>query len=67
MKKSILFVKRAASGLAVAAITAPAFAAVPKEVTDKLTETGTDSAAIGAAVLVVIIGIAAWKYMRRAV
>ena len=51
----------------VVASTAPAFAALDAALTTKLTETGTDAAALGAAVLVVIVGIAAFKYMRRAV
>ncbi|MDH0149195.1 major capsid protein [Stutzerimonas stutzeri] len=42
------------------------FAAVPSEVTESLTEAGTDAAVIGGAVLVVLVGIAAFKYMRRA-
>lgn len=67
MKKSILFMKRAAAGLVAAAATAPAFAEVPAAVTTALTEGGTDVATLGGAVLVVIIGIAVWKYMRRAV
>jgi len=43
-----------------------AFAAVPTGVTEAITEAGTDAAVIGGAVLVVLIGIAAFKYMRRA-
>jgi len=43
-----------------------AFAAVPTEVTTAITAAGTDAAVIGGAVLVVIVGIAAFKYMRRA-
>lgn len=43
-----------------------AFAAVPAEVTTAITGAGTDAAVIGGAVLVVIIGIAAFKFMRRA-
>lgn len=42
------------------------FAAVPPEVTDSLTQAGVDAAVIGGAVLVVLVGIAAFKYMRRA-
>lgn len=42
------------------------FAAVPAEVTTAITEAGTDAAVIGGAVLVVIVAIAAFKYMRRA-
>lgn len=43
-----------------------AFAEVPAAVTTAITESGTDAAVIGGAVLVVIVGIAAFKYMRRA-
>ncbi|MFQ2741214.1 major capsid protein [Aeromonas caviae] len=67
MKKSILFMKRAAAGLVASAATAPAFADVPAAVTTKLEEGGADIGTLGAAVMVVIIGIAVWKYMRRAV
>ncbi|PTT55534.1 major capsid protein [Aeromonas sp. HMWF014] len=57
-------------GVAAAVVVAsasPAFAAVDAAVTTKLTEAGTDAAVIGGAVLVLIIGIAAFKFMRRAV
>lgn len=43
-----------------------AHAEVPAAVTAALTAAGEDSATIGGLVLVVIIGIAAFKYMRRA-
>lgn len=46
--------------------TGSAFAAVPAEVTTAISDAGTDAAVIGGAVLVVIVGIAAFKYMRRA-
>ncbi|MCQ4285803.1 major capsid protein [Pseudomonas stutzeri] len=49
-----------------ALVAGSAFAAVPAEVTTAMTEAGTDAAVIGGAVLVVIVGIAAFKYMRRA-
>lgn len=49
-----------------ALVAGSAFAAVPTEVTTAMTEAGTDAAIIGGAVLVVIVGIAAFKYMRRA-
>ncbi|MGY3872715.1 major capsid protein [Aeromonas dhakensis] len=51
----------------VVASTAPAFAAVDAAITTKLTDAGADAAVIGGAVLVLVIGIAAFKYMRRAV
>lgn len=44
-----------------------AFAAVPTEVTTALGDAKTDSAAVAGLALVVIIAIAAFKYMRRAV
>lgn len=59
-KLKVLF----AAGSAVTA--GSAFAAVPTGVTEAITEAGTDAAVIGGAVLVVLIGIAAFKYMRRA-
>lgn len=46
---------------------ASAQAEVPAAVTTAITTAGTDAAVIGAAVLVVLIGIAAFKMMRRAV
>lgn len=42
------------------------FAAVPADVTTAIETAGTDAGTIGAAVLVVLVGIAAFKYMRRA-
>jgi hypothetical protein len=53
-----------ASFLALAAI--PAFAAVPTEVTDALADAQTDGVAVAGLVLVVIIAIAAFKYIRKA-
>lgn len=41
-------------------------AAVPAGVTTAIDTAGADAATIGGAVLVVLIGIAAFKYMRRA-
>lgn len=43
-----------------------AHAEVPAAVTTAITGAGTDAAVIGAAVLVVLVGIKAFKYMRRA-
>lgn len=43
-----------------------AFAEVPAGVLTAITSAGTDAATIGAAVLVVLIGIWAFKLMRRA-
>jgi len=49
-----------------ASISGLASAVVPAGVTTALTDASTDAATIGGAVLVVIVGIAAFKYMRRA-
>ena len=65
MKKNILALKLAAAGV-LSTVAAAASAAVPTEVTTALIGAGTDAAAIGGAVLVVLIGIAAFKYMRKA-
>lgn len=43
-----------------------AHADVPAGVTTAITAAGADATTIGGAVLVVLIGIAAFKYMRRA-
>ena len=44
-----------------------AFAAVPAEVTAALTDAKTDSLVVAGLALVIIIAIAAFKFMRRAV
>ncbi|BAK77087.1 bacteriophage coat protein B [Pseudogulbenkiania sp. NH8B] len=49
------------------AVAAGAHAEVPAEVTTAITSAGTDAGVVGAAVLVVIIGIATFKFLRRAV
>lgn len=43
-----------------------AHAAVPGGVIEAITEAGTDAGTIGAAILVVMIGILAFRLMRRA-
>ena len=55
----------AGSALALAAAQS-AHAALPTGVTDAITTAGTDAAVVGGAVLVVLIGIAAFKYIRKA-
>lgn len=40
-------------------------AAIDSSITNKLTEIGTDAGTLGAAVLVVILAIVAFKYLRR--
>lgn len=57
----------AAGGLSLMALAAGAHAAVPADVTTAISTAGTDAATVGGAVLVVIIGIAAFKFLRRAV
>jgi len=44
----------------------PAFAAVDAAVTSALSDAKADGATVGGAVLVVIVAIAAFKYIRRA-
>lgn len=44
-----------------------AFAAVPTEVTTALTDAKTDSLAVAGLALVIVIAIAAFKYMRKGV
>ena len=63
--KNLTALKLAAAGV-LSAVAFGASAAVPADVTSSLTEAGTDAATIGGAVLVVLIGIAAFKYMRKA-
>lgn len=41
-------------------------AAVPADVTTAITGAGTDAATVGAAVLVVLVGIVAFKWLRKA-
>ena len=65
MKQNFSALKLAAAGV-LSAVAFGASAAVPEAVTSALTGAGTDSATIGGAVLVVLIGIAAFKYMRKA-
>lgn len=53
-------------GAAGALLANVAQAAVPEAVTTAITTAGTDSLAMGAAVLVVLVGIASLKYLRKA-
>jgi len=57
---------RIASGVVLASVASVSMAAVDAGVTTALTTAGTDGATVGSAVLVVIVGIAAFKYIRRA-
>ena len=65
MKQNFSALKLAAAGV-LSTVAAGASAAVPEAVTSTLTGAGTDAGVIGGAVLVVLIGIAAFKYMRKA-
>ncbi len=42
-----------------------AFAAVPADVSTAITGAGTDIATLGAAVIVVMVGIKVWKWIQR--
>jgi hypothetical protein len=53
-------------GLSSVFVASQAQAEVPAEVLTAITTAGTDAAVIGAAVLVVLIGIWAFKLLRRA-
>jgi hypothetical protein len=64
MKK---FARFGAAGVALLGSTVEAAnAAVPAGVTSALSDAGTDGITVAGAVLVVVVGIAAFKYMRRA-
>lgn len=58
--------KAAAAATALAGFAGSASAAVPTEVTTALTDAGTDTVTIGGAVLVIMIGISVFLWMRRA-
>lgn len=64
--RSISMLKKI-SGVLVALAPLSAFAAVPVEVTTAMSDAKTDSLVVAGLALVVIIAIAAFKYMRRAV
>jgi hypothetical protein len=59
--------KAAAVGTGLAVMSGNAMAAVPTEVTTALTDAKTDALAVAGLSLVIIIAIAAFKYMRRGV
>lgn len=58
--------KLAAAGTAVLGFVSSAHAALPASVSTSITDVGTDAATIGGLVLVVIVGIAGFKYLRKA-
>jgi hypothetical protein len=61
-----IMLKKIAVGLASLGGAVAANAAVDPSVTTALTGAGTDAATVGAAVLVVIVGIFAFKILRKA-
>ncbi len=62
-KMKSLFAVGAASA---ALVVSNAHAALPTGVESAISTAGTDAATVGGAVLVVLIGIAAFKYIRKA-
>lgn len=60
------FSQRGLVAAGVLSVTGAANAAVPEAVTTAITAVGTDGAVIGAAVLVVLIAIKAFKMLRAA-
>lgn len=61
-----VFVRSLGVTAALGVMAQQASAAVDASVTTALDSAGSDAATIGAAVLVVLVGIAAFKYLRRA-
>lgn len=59
--------KAAATGTGLVVMTGNAMAAVPAEVTTALGDAKTDTLAVAGLSLVIIIAVAAFKYMRRGV
>jgi hypothetical protein len=59
--------KRFAPVAAMTVAAGSASAAVPESVTTALGDAATDGASVAGLVLVVIVGIAAFKYMQRAI
>lgn len=62
-----LWEKRAAVGAALTGAIVPVFAAVPEDVTTALGAMKTDAMAVATAVIVAIIAVAAFKFMRRGI
>lgn len=59
--------KVAAVWTAAAVLPGSVMAAVPTGVSDGLTDAATDAAAVAGLALLIVIGIAAFKYMRRGI
>jgi hypothetical protein len=66
-KEKIMFKKIAAAGSLATLAMGQAFAAVPADVQTALTEGKTDAAAVAGLALVIVVGIAVFKYMRKGV
>lgn len=62
-----MFKKIAAAGAALVGSVGSAMAAVPADVSTALTDAKADALTVAGLALIVIIGIAAFKYMRRGV
>lgn len=62
-----MFKKLAAVAATTAGAAGSAMAAVPADVSTALTEAKTDALVVAGLALIVVIGIAAFKYMRRGV
>ncbi len=58
--------KKLLAFLGLSTVSSMTFAAVPAEVTTAITTAGTDAVIVGSAVLVVIVGIHAFKMLRKA-
>jgi len=55
------------AGVVVAALPLASFAAVPTDVSTAMTGGATDAAAVAGLALLIVIGVAVVKYMRRGV
>jgi len=60
-----MFKKIGASIAGLFVVTGSAIAAVPAGVTNAIEGAGTDAIAVATAVLVVVVGLLAFRYMRR--
>lgn len=69
MFKKVLKLKKKAAAVAAGtlAIAGSALAAVPTEVSTAMTDSKADTATLAGLALVIVIGIATFKYMRRSV
>ena len=63
--ENVMF-KKIAFGAVASLASVAAFADVPAGVTTAITSAGTDAGTVGAAVLVVLVGIVAFKWLKKA-